>query len=122
MDDFCRTDIYLRYCPSPADLAAHRWGYKKGHEVARRMPCFRGALGPAHPAYPQDSPAAVQIADVAPAPIDAPKVAYSAADDEAIDTCLRNSISTTFHSVCHFSLQRSNENSSLTLNSSGRAQ
>ncbi|KAJ7907406.1 hypothetical protein B0H13DRAFT_1879664 [Mycena leptocephala] len=83
----------------PADPATHRWGYKKGHDIIRRMPCFRGALGPAHPAYPQDIPAALQIADLAPVSIDAPKLAYSAAADKAIDTCLRNFISTTFHSL-----------------------
>ncbi|KAJ6494576.1 GMC oxidoreductase-domain-containing protein [Mycena sanguinolenta] len=98
-DPYAKPDFQCGFISHPADLAAHRWGYKKSHEVIRRIPCFRGALGPAHPTYPAGSAAAAQIAEAGPAPVDAPDVAYSAADDEAIDLCIRNSISTTFHSL-----------------------
>ncbi|KAJ7046112.1 GMC oxidoreductase-domain-containing protein [Mycena alexandri] len=98
-DPYAEPDFQSGFLSHPADVAAHRWAYKKGHEITRRMPSFRGALGPAHPTYPEGSPAAAQMAAQAPTPIDAPKLTYSAADDEAIDTWLRNTIWSTLHSL-----------------------
>ncbi|KAF8167074.1 GMC oxidoreductase-domain-containing protein [Mycena galopus ATCC 62051] len=63
------------------------------------MPAFRGALGPAHPQYTPGSPAAEQLAATSPVAIDALNVAYSAEDDKAIDTYLRNSVGKNFHSL-----------------------
>ncbi|KAJ7842957.1 GMC oxidoreductase-domain-containing protein [Mycena olivaceomarginata] len=98
-DPYAAPDFQSGFISDPTDLAALRWGYKKGHEILRRLPSYRGALGPAHPQYPADSPAAAQLAATGPVPIDAPKVVYSADDDKAIDACLRNSVETTFHSL-----------------------
>lgn len=54
----------------------------------RRLPGFRGALVPAHPQFAPDSPAA--LTETGPVPLDAPKVVYSKADDEAIEANIRN--------------------------------
>ncbi|KAJ6556748.1 GMC oxidoreductase-domain-containing protein [Mycena vulgaris] len=84
---------------SPAHVIALRWAYKKCRELTRRLPSFCGALRPAHPKFAQDSPAA--LTDVGPLPLEAPKIVYSAEDDEAIDTNVRQSVQTAWHSVCH---------------------
>lgn len=78
--------VYLWF-PSQADVAALRWGYKKGRELISRLRYFRGALPPAHPQFKEGSPAA--LTQTAPVPIDAPKIQYSAEDDAAIDANLR---------------------------------
>ncbi|KAJ6556731.1 GMC oxidoreductase-domain-containing protein [Mycena vulgaris] len=89
---------YNNFVPhSPADVIALRWAYKKCRELTWRLPTFRGALGPAHPQFSQDSPAA--LTDVGPAPLEAPKIVYSAEDDEAIDTNVRQSVQTAWHSL-----------------------
>ncbi|KAJ7772260.1 GMC oxidoreductase-domain-containing protein [Mycena metata] len=98
-DPYAEPDFQSGFLSHPADVAAHRWAYKKGHEITRRMPSFRGALGPAHPTYSEGSAAAAQMAAQAPTPIDAPKLTYTAADDEAIDAWLRNTIWSTLHSL-----------------------
>ncbi len=69
------------------DVAALRWGYKKGREIIRRLPAFRGALVPAHPQFAADSPAA--LVETGPISLDAPKIVYSAEDDAAIDHNIR---------------------------------
>ncbi|KAJ3901594.1 GMC oxidoreductase-domain-containing protein [Lentinula edodes] len=54
------------------DVAALRWGYKKGRELVRRLPVHVGALTPAHPQFSPDSLAT--LTDVGPVAIDAPKI------------------------------------------------
>ncbi|KAJ7848385.1 hypothetical protein B0H14DRAFT_2356796, partial [Mycena olivaceomarginata] len=48
------------------DVAALRWGYKKGRELLRRLPAFRGAFVPAHPQFPADSAAGAALAETCP--------------------------------------------------------
>ncbi|KAJ6556780.1 GMC oxidoreductase-domain-containing protein [Mycena vulgaris] len=88
---------YLSDTFSPADVIALRWAYKKCRKLTRRLPAFRGALGPAHPQFFQDSPAA--LTDVGPAPLEASKIVYSAEDDKAIDANVRQSVQTIWHSL-----------------------
>ncbi|KAJ6556755.1 GMC oxidoreductase-domain-containing protein [Mycena vulgaris] len=88
---------YLSDIFSPADVIALRWAYKKCRKLTRRLPAFRGALGPAHPQFFQDSPAA--LTDVGPAPLEASKIVYSAEDDKAIDANVRQSVQTIWHSL-----------------------
>ncbi|KAJ6541250.1 GMC oxidoreductase-domain-containing protein [Mycena vulgaris] len=99
VDPCAAPDFHAGYLSDPADVIALRWAYKKCRELTRRLPAFRGALGPAHPQFPQDSSAA--LTDVGPLPLEAPKIVYSAEDDEAIDTNVRQSVQTAWHSVCH---------------------
>ncbi|KAJ7436330.1 GMC oxidoreductase-domain-containing protein [Mycena latifolia] len=96
-DPYAAPDFQAGFLSDPADVAALRWGYKKGRELIRRLPAFRGALTPAHPQFSQDSPAA--LTDTEPVPIDAPRVAYSAEDDKVIDANIRQFVATTWHSL-----------------------
>ncbi|KAJ7758036.1 alcohol oxidase [Mycena metata] len=96
------TDVYAPanyssgFLTAQSDVAALRWGYKKGREILRRMPAFRGALIPAHPQFATNSTAA--LTETGPVPLDAPDVVYSAADDQAIDDYIRGFVGTSWHS------------------------
>ncbi|KAJ7187268.1 alcohol oxidase [Mycena filopes] len=96
------TDVYAPanyssgFLTAQSDVAALRWGYKKGREIIRRMPVFRGALVPAHPQFAANSSAA--LTETGPVAIDAPNVVYSAADDAAIDAYIRAFVGTSWHS------------------------
>ncbi|KAF9023838.1 alcohol oxidase [Hymenopellis radicata] len=69
----------------------------KGREIMRRLPAFRGAVDSLHPQFAPDSLAAVK--ETLPVPLDAPKITYSAADDDAIDQNIRERMQTTWHSL-----------------------
>ncbi|KAF9489441.1 alcohol oxidase [Pleurotus eryngii] len=75
-----------------------RWAYKRSREIARRMPLYRGEVQQGHPTFAPDSDAACIPRD-GPVPIDAPDIAYTAEDNEAIHDFLRNTINTTWHSM-----------------------
>ncbi|KAJ7045930.1 GMC oxidoreductase-domain-containing protein [Mycena alexandri] len=96
-DPYASPDFESGFLSTPGDVAALRWGYKKGRELIRRLPAFRGALPPAHPQFAADSPAA--LTESGPIALDAPKVVYSAEDDKAIDTYLRQFVGTSWHSL-----------------------
>ncbi|KAJ7484630.1 GMC oxidoreductase-domain-containing protein [Mycena latifolia] len=96
-DPYAAPDFEAGFLSNPVDVLILRWAYKKGREIARRLPAFRGALVPAHPQFTQDSPAA--LTETGPAPLDAPNIVYSAEDDNAIDTFLRQFVGTTWHSL-----------------------
>ncbi|KAJ7776368.1 alcohol oxidase-like protein [Mycena metata] len=85
------------FLSNPADIAALRWGYKKGRELVRRLPSFRGVFSPGHPQFPEGSDAA--LGETSPVALDAPKIVYSAEDDKAIDAFVREGVATTWHSV-----------------------
>lgn len=72
-----------RHFGSSADIAALRWAYKKGRELIRRLPLFRGAFPPVAPEFAEDSPAAFK--DTGAVEVSAPDIVYSAEDDKAID-------------------------------------
>ena len=59
------------------------WHYKSTREIARRMPCYRGELAAAHPAFASASEAAC-TASASPVPVEAADLVYSAADDAAL--------------------------------------
>jgi alcohol oxidase len=87
----------------PADLAVLRWSYKKSRELARRMAFYRGELASMHPAFTQDSDAALQ--DVASAiDISAPDIVYTAEDDKKIDEFhrMRGELGTYLSQLGHF--------------------
>ncbi|KAJ7758182.1 GMC oxidoreductase-domain-containing protein [Mycena maculata] len=96
-DPYATPDFDSGYLTNPGDAAALRWGYKKGRELIRRLPAFRGAFLPAHPQFSQDSSAA--LTETGPVPFDAPRLVYSAADDKVIDDNLRQSVQTAWHSL-----------------------
>ncbi|KAJ7653459.1 GMC oxidoreductase-domain-containing protein [Mycena rosella] len=96
-DPYAVPDFHAGYLSNPADVSALRWAYKKGRELTRRMPAFRGAFAPAHPQFAADSPAA--LTETRPVPVDAPNIVYSAEDDKAIDANIRQMVQTTWHSL-----------------------
>ncbi|KAJ7233292.1 hypothetical protein B0H12DRAFT_172035 [Mycena haematopus] len=57
-DLYANPDFDCGFFTDPADLAAVRWGYKKGREIFRRLPIYRGPRLAAHPQFPAGSPAA----------------------------------------------------------------
>ncbi|KAJ7484679.1 GMC oxidoreductase-domain-containing protein [Mycena latifolia] len=96
-DPYAAPDFEAGFLSNPVDVLILRWAYKKGREIARRLPAFRGALVPVHPEFAQDSPAA--LTETGPVPLDAPNIVYSAEDDKAIDAFLRQFAGTTWHSL-----------------------
>ncbi|KAL4261270.1 GMC oxidoreductase family protein [Pleurotus pulmonarius] len=82
----------------PADVDILRWAYKRSREIARRMPLYRGEVQQGHPTFAPDSDAACSPRD-GPVPIDAPDIAYTPEDNEAIHDFLRNTVNTTWHSM-----------------------
>ncbi|KAK0201048.1 GMC oxidoreductase-domain-containing protein [Desarmillaria ectypa] len=89
-DIYAAPDFDCGFLSHPADVAALRWGYKRGREILRRMLVYRGAFAPAHPHFDADSPAGIALAEDGPVPLDTPKIVYSKKDDDAIDANIRN--------------------------------
>ncbi|KAJ7136140.1 GMC oxidoreductase-domain-containing protein [Mycena epipterygia] len=96
-DPYAAPDFQAGFLSNPVDLLSLRWAYKKGRELSRRLPAFRGAFAPAHPQFAEDGSAALK--ETSPVPIDAPNIIYSAEDDKALDAYLRLSVQTTWHSL-----------------------
>ena len=85
--------IFFKYAHaminSEADVATLRLGYKKSREIARRMGIYRGEFSPGHPTFPDGGDAFCKDhsthIDIA-----APDIAYSAEDEKALETFIRN--------------------------------
>lgn len=80
------------------DVKMLLWVYKKARELARRMKTFRGEFTSWHPAFPEDSKAAV-VDTSAPLPDDVQDIEYSPEDDAAIERFIRDKIVTMNHSM-----------------------
>ncbi|KAG9097489.1 hypothetical protein FRC06_007496, partial [Ceratobasidium sp. 370] len=79
-------------------------------EIARRMPCYRGEFAPLHPKFPEGSAAAAVKLD---GPLDAKDIknlVYTAEDNAAIETFLRQFIETTWHSCGTVPMKPQEEN------------
>lgn len=86
------------YLNDPSDLEVLRWAYKKGREIARRMPLYRGEPAQCHPAFTADSDAACGERS-GPVDISAPNIVYTVEDDEAINSHIRMKVQTSWHSM-----------------------
>jgi len=80
------------------DLDILRWGYKKGREIARRMPSYRGEYVHGHPLFSNSSPAAT-ARRTGPYDISEPDISYSEDDDLAIDAFHRGLANSSYHSL-----------------------
>jgi alcohol oxidase len=89
-DVYAALDLDVAYLSHPADVAPHVFGYKKGREIIRRMPCVITEYGPCHPKFPTGSAAACGA-------VDDQDIEYTAEDDKAIEHWVRNSVDTCFH-------------------------
>ncbi|PNS20058.1 Cellobiose dehydrogenase [Sphaceloma murrayae] len=96
-----RVDFNVGYLTdaNDIDVKKHIWAYKLSREMFRRMSIYRGELAIGHPRFPAGSKAAVVEKADGPVPDDAPPIQYSAADDEAIDLKIRETVGTTWHSL-----------------------
>ncbi|PCH43097.1 GMC oxidoreductase [Wolfiporia cocos MD-104 SS10] len=79
------------------DVALLRWAYKRGRELARRMPSYRGEFLPEHPQFFEGSQA-VCHAEASPVNVSAPDIEYTPEDDRAIDASNRQNLTTVWHS------------------------
>ncbi|EJD50221.1 hypothetical protein AURDEDRAFT_182614 [Auricularia subglabra TFB-10046 SS5] len=86
------------YLTSQADLALLMWQYKASREIVRRMPCYRGEIASAHPAFAPAS-AAVCSAFGKPVALDESDIVYTPADDAALETWIRQTVATTWHAL-----------------------
>ncbi|KAJ7263563.1 alcohol oxidase-like protein [Mycena haematopus] len=98
-DLYADPDFDCGFFTDPADIAAVRWGYKKGREIFRRLPIYRGPRLAAHPQFPAGSPAAWDPEEKGPVAFDAPVFTYTKEDDEAIDKFSRGVVITSWHSL-----------------------
>ncbi|KAJ7640682.1 hypothetical protein DFH06DRAFT_1097750 [Mycena polygramma] len=96
-DPYAAPDFVAGFLSSPLDVLALRWAYKRGRELMRRLPSFRGISVPGHPKFSQNSAAAVVETDTVS--LEAPNIVYSAEDDRAIDTYVRQIFISTWHSL-----------------------
>ncbi|KAF7424160.1 hypothetical protein PC9H_009463 [Pleurotus ostreatus] len=90
--------IWMGPLSNPSDLEVLRWAYKKGREIARRMPLYRGEPTQCHPAFTPDSDAACGERS-GPVDVSAPNIVYTAEDDEAINSHVRMKVQTSWHSM-----------------------
>ncbi|RSH94202.1 hypothetical protein EHS25_004005 [Saitozyma podzolica] len=83
----------------PADLPVHVWAYKMLREVARRLPMYRGEYAPSHPSFAPDSTAACVSVTQNASPDQVQSLSYSSADDAAIESWVRKTVGTAYHSM-----------------------
>lgn len=92
---------------SDDDLAVLKFGYKRTREFARRMACYEGEYTPAHPVFDESSPARCtgdveakgEQVTVKPVPVSAPRLAYSAEEEQTLDEYVRRAVVTAWHFV-----------------------
>lgn len=81
------------------DIKKHIWAYKTQREMFRRMGIFRGELASSHPKFPSGSKAQVVEKTDGPLALDDKRIQYTAEDDKAIEQHVRETVSTTWHSL-----------------------
>lgn len=97
-DPYAPADFQSGFLSDYSDVVALRWGYKRGMELMRRHPRFRGFLAPVHPQFSGKS-ASEALSASSPTPLDAPRIEFTAEDDKAIDANIRQWVGTTWHSL-----------------------
>ncbi|KAE8451319.1 hypothetical protein EG329_003948 [Mollisiaceae sp. DMI_Dod_QoI] len=81
------------------DVKKHIWAYKTQREIFHRMSIYRGELASDHPRFPIGSSASVVERADGPVDDDAKRIEYTAEDDKAIEQHVRETVSTTWHSL-----------------------
>lgn len=90
------------YLSHPADTPTLVWAYKVAREMARRMRCVVGEMPASHP--PFDPASAVRCCpkydrSATWDPAQVPRLTYSPQDDAIIETWVRETALTTWHSL-----------------------
>lgn len=97
----------------PADIKTHLWIYKTQREIARRLPYYRGEVAFGHPKFSIDSDAALNcVGDdgkVLPVMKETPNIKYTPEDDEIIEQHIRDTVSTTYHSLGTCAMKKKEE-------------
>ncbi|KAI0369247.1 alcohol oxidase-like protein [Pilatotrama ljubarskyi] len=91
-------DFHPGFVDAVEDMAAHKWGYKRAREFARRLPSYRGEIAACHPAFAPMSKAAVGKRTT-PVPVTEPDLEYTPEDDKALEEYIRQTVGTTWHSM-----------------------
>ena len=78
------------------DLKTLQYLYKTQRELVRRMNLYRGELAAVHPVYPEGSAAGIRSG---PLSGDIKDLEYTAEDDEAIDSWIRQTMGTPWHGL-----------------------
>jgi alcohol oxidase len=97
-DIYSTPDFDAAMLSNPLDIKAHILGYKRGREIIRRMPCFRGEWKDSHPPFPIHSTAAHSDDPVKPIR----DYVYSKEDDEIIEQWIRGEIVSMNHPMYSF--------------------
>ncbi|KAG8763317.1 hypothetical protein FRC12_008612 [Ceratobasidium sp. 428] len=91
-------DLNIGVFDHQADVDVHVWAYKKGREIARRMPHYRGEYAPLHPKFPEGSAAACVEIESPPQTSGLKNLNYTEADNAAIEAYVRQTGDTSWHS------------------------
>lgn len=78
------------------DVKKQVWGYKRARTIARHLPFFEGEVAAAHPQYPVGSAAAIVLS---PTGDYRAEIVYSSDDDVALESWIRRSVGSTWHSL-----------------------
>ncbi|KAI1822578.1 GMC oxidoreductase [Xylaria intraflava] len=81
------------------DLKKQVWAYKRGREIMRRMPMYRGEHPPCHPPFAADSKAVCVKLDADRDISTVKDLEYSPEDDKVIEQFIRETLGTTWHSL-----------------------
>ncbi|KIL67110.1 GMC oxidoreductase [Amanita muscaria Koide BX008] len=97
-DPYLPIDFHSGFFDKTVDIGVMRWAYKRTRELLRRMRMSRGEHASGHPKFSQGSAAECKATE-GPVDIDAPDIAYSKEDDEAIDQYHRETVGSGYHSM-----------------------
>ncbi|KAM6500140.1 hypothetical protein JOM56_003154 [Amanita muscaria] len=97
-DPYSPIDFHSGFFDKTVDIGVMRWAYKRTRELLRRMRMSRGEHASGHPKFSQGSTAECKATE-GPVDIDAPDIAYSKEDDEAIDQYHRETVGSGYHSM-----------------------
>lgn len=88
-------DFNAGFLDNEADVKTQVWGYKHARAIARKLPFFEGEVAVAHPKYPPGSAAGVLSSSEGAIK----DIVYTKEDDAAIESWIRQSVGTTWHSL-----------------------
>ncbi|QRV84969.1 GMC oxidoreductase [Ceratobasidium sp. AG-Ba] len=97
-DPYAPPDFDPKLFDKSVDIDVHVWAYKKGREIVRRMPSFRGEFAPMHPKFSNEGVAAIPKFK---SQLDVSKIkdiVYTEEDNTAIKAHIRQFGETTWHS------------------------
>lgn len=97
-------DFDTGFFSDPSDIKILSWTYKKTREIARRLDDYAGGFVPTHPKFNKSSQASFEVDDAYLKEVGSDKekikdLVYTKDDNEAIESFLRETVSTMWHSA-----------------------